>query len=146
MRIRKKVFDKEIKCPSCNYETSVAFSIDGEDWLCGNCMIDIITEHFELIPAQKANSETQELAKNWAINTILQTFEMVEEDTEITPALLTIATSMVAMAIRYTQESTNMPENEIKKFKELVLSKFPESVEGYLKIHETIKDMMENYN
>ena len=46
MRLRKEFFEGEIKCPSCNYETSVGFSLDGENWYCGNCIADIISEDY----------------------------------------------------------------------------------------------------
>ena len=49
MRLRKEVFDEEIKCPLCNYETAVAFTLDGEEWYCGNCIAGVISEDFIVV-------------------------------------------------------------------------------------------------
>ena len=46
MKLKKEFFEEGLKCPSCNYETHTAFSLDGEKWLCGNCTADLISEEY----------------------------------------------------------------------------------------------------
>lgn len=47
MRLLKKQFEEEIKCPSCNYETFIGFEFENsDDVYCGNCIADIIADEF----------------------------------------------------------------------------------------------------